>query len=100
MRTQTTLMIAAVGLSLSGAAQAGTYCRTLTGEVEGFGQEYTRTSAERNRERAIEAELARWREMRREVVKVERGDAECKAVYPLGFEEWYCVAEAEVCVDR
>jgi len=100
VKTLKMLMIAAVGLSLSGAVQAGTYCRTLTGEVEGFGQDYTRSSAERNRERAIETELSRWREMRRKVVKVERRDAECKAVYPLGFEEWYCIAEAEVCVDR
>lgn len=94
------LMIAAAALAFGGAAQGGTYCRTVIGEVEGFGQDYTRFTAERSREKAIEAELERWREMRREVVKVERQEAECKAVYPLGFEEWYCVAKADVCVKR
>jgi hypothetical protein len=100
LKTFKMLMIAAAALTFAGEAQAGPYCRTVMGEVEGFGQDYTRFTTERSREKAIEAELERWREMRREVIKVERQEAECKAVYPLGFEEWYCVATAEVCVKR
>ncbi len=85
---------------MAGEARADIYCKTVIGEVEGFGQDYTRFSAERSREEAIEAELARRREMGREVVKVEREESTCEAVYPLGFEEWYCIAKADVCVDR
>lgn len=86
--------------AFAGDARADLYCRTVTGEVEGFGQDYTRFTAERSREKVIEAELARWREMRREIAKLERQESECKAVYPLGFEEWYCVAKADICVQR
>ncbi|RIA56087.1 hypothetical protein [Dichotomicrobium thermohalophilum] len=100
MNSVRTLMVAAALLSLAGEARASSYCRTVIGEVEGFGQDYTRFSAERNREKAIEAELGRWREMRREVVSIEREETACEAVYPLGFEEWYCVAKADVCVKR
>jgi len=87
------------GVSAVGAAP-NTYCRTVTGEVEGFGQSYTRSTAERSRDKAMAAEKARWREVGREIVKIEARETECKAVYPLGFEEWYCVARTEVCVAR
>lgn len=89
---------------LAFAAPSGThaqlYCKTVVGEVEGFGQDYTRFSAERSRDKAIEAEKARRREMGRKVEKVEVAETHCEAVYPLGFEEWYCVAKADVCVAR
>jgi len=81
-------------------AQAGIYCKTVSGEVEGFGNGYTRFTAERSRDRAIAAEKARRREMGREVVKVDVHETQCKDVYPLGFEEWHCVAKADVCVER
>lgn len=80
--------------------QAALYCKTVTGEVEGFGQDYTRFTAERSRDRAVVVEKARRREMGRKVVQVKSHETECKAVYPLGFEEWYCVAKADVCVER
>jgi len=94
------MAVVAALVALAGGARADLYCRTVTGEVEGFGEDYTRFTAERSREKAIEAELSRWREMRREVVRVERDEPECKAVYPLGFEEWSCVAKADICVKR
>lgn len=81
-------------------AKPGVYCRTVSGEVEGFGQSYTRSTAERSRDKAVSAERARWREMRREIVKVEARETECKAVYPLGFEEWHCIARTDVCVAK
>lgn len=83
----------------AGDARADLYCKTVIGEVEGFGQTFSRFTAERSREKAIEAEKARRREMGREVVKIERQEPTCEAVYPLGFEEWYCRAEADVCVE-
>jgi len=88
-----------VGMSAA-HAKPGVYCRTVTGEVEGFGQGYTRSTAERSRDKAVSAERARWREMRREIVKVEARETECKAVYPLGFEEWHCIARTDVCVAK
>ncbi len=96
----TITLIAAMAVAHAGQVRADIYCKEIIGEVEGFGQDYTRFTAERSREKAIQAELDRRSEMGREVVKVERRDAECNAVYPLGFEEWYCVAKADVCVDR
>ncbi len=95
------VVLAAVAvLVMSSAAQAQLYCKTVIGEVEGFGQDFTRFTAERSRDEAIAAEKARRREMGRKVEKVEVAETECKAVYPLGFEEWYCVAKADVCVAR
>ena len=84
----------------SASAAPDVYCRTVTGEVEGFGQNYTRETAERSRDKAVTAERERWREMRREIVNIEARETECKAVYPLGFEEWHCIARTEVCVAR
>jgi len=95
------VILAAVAMLVaSSPAHAQLYCKTVIGEVEGFGQDYTRFTAERSRDKAIAAERARRREMGREVEKVEIADTECEAVYPLGFEEWYCVAKADVCVAR
>lgn len=95
------VVLAAVAvLVMSSAAQAQLYCKTVIGEVEGFGQDFTRFTAERSRDEAIAAEKVRRREMGRKVEKVEVAETECKAVYPLGFEEWYCVAKADVCVAR
>jgi hypothetical protein len=94
------ILTAIVMLAVSSAAHAQLYCTTVIGEVEGFGQDYTRFTAERSRDEAIAAEKARRREMGREVEKVDVAETECEAVYPLGFEEWYCVAKADVCVAR
>jgi len=80
--------------------QAELYCKSVTGEVEGFGESYTRFTAERSRDKAVAAQKAGWGEMGRKVVKIEPHDTECKAVYPLGFEEWHCVAKTDVCVER
>ncbi len=82
------------------AAEQAPYCRTLTGEVEGFGQNFTRSTAERSRDAAVSAEKTRWREVGREIVRIEPRETECVAVYPLGFEEWRCIARTDVCVAR
>ncbi len=97
----TVLMMTALMMSaLAANAQAQTYCKTLTGEVEGFFRDNVQFTAERSRDEAVKAELARRAEMGREVVEVDVGETSCKAVYPLGLEEWHCVASAKVCVAR
>ena len=93
-----TLALLASGRATVSASEI--YCKTVSGAVEGFGQSYTRFTAERARDEAVETERARRREMGREIVKVETYDTTCEAVYPLGFEEWSCVAKADVCVAR
>ncbi|MFP4538392.1 MAG: hypothetical protein ACLFPA_08830 [Dichotomicrobium sp.] len=93
-------MVLVVMAAAAGGARADLYCKTVIGEVEGFGKSFSRSTAERSREEAIAEEKARRREMGREVVKIERQESACEAVYPLGFQEWYCRAEADVCVER
>jgi len=57
------ILAAIVMLAASSAAHAQLYCKTVIGEVEGFGQDYTRFTAERSRDKAIAAEKARRREL-------------------------------------
>lgn len=95
------LAVLVVFAGVGGAdADPDVYCKTVTGEVEGFGQSFTRSTAERSRDKAVAAEKARRRETGREIVRIEARETECKAVYPLGFEEWHCIARTDVCVAR
>lgn len=95
------LITAAIALLITAAplsVQAGVYCKTVIGEVEGFGKNSTRFAAERDRDEALAQEKARRREMGREILEIRPQETTCKAVYPLGFKEWYCVAKTDVCV--
>jgi predicted ATP-grasp superfamily ATP-dependent carboligase len=95
------IILGALALGTRAAsAQAQTHCRTVIGEVEGFFRDHVKFTAERSRDEAVKAEVARREEMGREVVEVALEDTSCKAVYPLGLEEWHCVASARVCVAR
>lgn len=72
-------------------------CRTVLGEVEGFGKESVRSTAEKSRLKAIAAEKAHRSEIGQQVASVDLIDTECVAVYPIGAEEWHCMARAKVC---
>ncbi len=94
------LTIGLSGLSWPASADPDLYCYSVMGEVEGFGQNYTRSTSERSRDEAIAEQKTRWAEMRREIASIEPQETECEAVYPIGLEEWHCIARAEICVKR
>ena len=94
------LVIGLAGFALAANAESELYCYPVMGEVEGFGKNYTRFTAERSRDKAVAAQKARWDEMRREIASIEPRQTECEAVYPIGVEEWHCIARTEVCVKR
>ena len=72
-------------------------CKTVLGEVEGFGKESVRSTAEQSRLKAIAAEEAHRKEIGQKVASVDLAETECLAVYPIGAEEWHCMARAKVC---
>ena len=72
-------------------------CKTVLGEVEGFGKESVRVTAEQNRVRAIADEKAHRSAIGQTVARVALEETECVAVYPIGAEEWHCMARAKVC---
>jgi hypothetical protein len=72
-------------------------CKTVLGEVEGFGKESVRSTAEQSRLKAIAAEEAHRKEIGQQVASVDLQETECVAVYPIGAEEWHCMARAKVC---
>ena len=72
-------------------------CKTVLGEVEGFGKESVRSTAEQNRVRAIADEKTHRSQIGQTVASVALEDTECVAVYPIGAEEWHCMARAKVC---
>ena len=72
-------------------------CKTVLGEVEGFGKESVRSTAEQSRFKAIAAETAHRKDIGQKVASVELQETECVAVYPIGAEEWHCMARAKVC---
>lgn len=72
-------------------------CKTVLGEVEGFGKESVRSTAEQNRVRAIADEKAHRTKIGQVVTNVDLEETECVAVYPIGAEEWHCMARAKVC---
>ena len=72
-------------------------CKTVLGEVEGFGKDSVRSTAEQNRVRAIADEQAHRTEIGQKIASVDLEDTECVAVYPIGAEEWHCMARAKVC---
>ncbi|MEZ5924570.1 MAG: hypothetical protein R3D57_09325 [Hyphomicrobiaceae bacterium] len=79
------------------AASMPMRCKTVLGEVEGFGQESVRATAEKSRQKAIAEETAHRRVIGQSVARVDLEDTECVAVYPIGAEEWHCMARAKVC---
>ncbi len=72
-------------------------CKTVLGEVEGFGKESVRSTAEQSRLKAIAAEEAHRKDIGQQVASVDLQETECVAVYPIGAEEWHCMARAKVC---
>lgn len=72
-------------------------CKTVLGEVEGFGKESVRATAEQSRLKAIATEEAHRKEIGQKVASVDLQATECVAVYPIGAEEWHCMARAKVC---
>ncbi len=72
-------------------------CKTVLGEVEGFGKESVRATAEQSRLKAIAAEEAHRKDIGQKVASVDLQETECVAVYPIGPEEWLCMARAKVC---
>lgn len=72
-------------------------CKTVLGEVEGFGKESVRATAEKSRLKAIAAEKTHRKEIGQQVASVDLEETECVAVYPIGAEEWHCMARAKVC---
>lgn len=72
-------------------------CKTVLGEVEGFGKESVRSTAEQSRLRAIAAEETHRKQIGQQVASVDLMETECVAVYPIGAEEWHCMARAKVC---
>jgi hypothetical protein len=75
-------------------------CKTVLGEVEGFGRESVRATAEKSREKVIAAEVAHRKEIGQTVASVDLQATECVAVYPIGAEEWHCMARARICAQR
>ncbi len=88
---------AAVPAPVPVASQKNLRCKTVLGEVEGFGKESVRSTAEQNRVRAIADEKTRRSQIGQTVASVALEDTECVAVYPIGAEEWHCMARAKVC---
>lgn len=74
-------------------------CKTVLGEVEGFGKESVRSTAEQSRLRSIAEEKAHRAEIGQTVASVDLEETECVAVYPIGAEEWHCMARAKVCAE-
>lgn len=72
-------------------------CKTVLGEVEGFGKESVRSTAEQSRLKAIAAEEAHRKDIGQKIASVDLQETECVAVYPIGAEEWHCMARAKVC---
>jgi hypothetical protein len=75
-------------------------CKTVLGEVEGFGKESVRSTAEKSRLKAIATETAHRKEIGQTVASVDLEATECVAVYPIRAEEWHCMARAKVCAVR
>jgi hypothetical protein len=72
-------------------------CQTVLGEVEGFGKESVRATAETSRLKAIATETVHRKSIGQTVASVDLEATECVAVYPIGAEEWHCMARAKVC---
>ena len=72
-------------------------CKTVLGEVEGFVKESVRSTAEKSRIKAIADEKAHRKVIGQQVASVDLEETECVAVYPIGAEEWHCMARAKVC---
>lgn len=72
-------------------------CKTVLGEVEGFGRESVRSTAEQSRLKAIAAETEHRKVIGQTIASIDLEETECVAVYPIGAEEWHCMARARVC---
>ncbi len=59
-------------------------CKTVLGEVEGFGKESVRSTAEQSRLKAIATEEAHRKDIGQKVASVDLQETECVAVYPIG----------------
>lgn len=82
---------------VSSKASKSLRCKTVLGEVEGFGKESVRSTAEQSRLRAVAEEKSHRTAIGQTVASVDLEETECVAVYPIGAEEWHCMARAKVC---
>jgi hypothetical protein len=73
-------------------AGAAGYCKVLTGAMVGFGEETTRSDAEK----ALDKEIAAWEERAHLKAKPKDRKVDCK-VYLSWLNEFECTAQAQLC---